>query len=83
MISPDKTELAVWRYGIISRLLHRNDDDGPLDNELQQLASRRQLLLQLNRCRCERNLLASWVRIYTHIEYRCRSSFFGGDHQTG
>ncbi|WP_028582130.1 DDE-type integrase/transposase/recombinase [Desulfogranum japonicum] len=40
MISPDKTELAVWRYGIISRLLHRNDDDGTLDNELQQLASR-------------------------------------------
>ena len=40
MTTMDKTELAVWRYGIISRLLHRNEEEGTLDQELQQLAAR-------------------------------------------
>ncbi len=38
MTTADKTDLAVWRYGIISRLLHRNEEDGTLDQDLQQLA---------------------------------------------
>lgn len=40
MTTPDKTDVAVWRYGIISRLLHRNDEDGTLEDSLIQLASR-------------------------------------------
>lgn len=39
MTTPDTTELAVWRYGIISRLLHRNEEDGTLGDELRQLAA--------------------------------------------
>lgn len=35
----DKTEIAVWRYGIISRLLHRNEEEETLDYELQHLAA--------------------------------------------
>lgn len=40
MTTVDKTELAVWRYGIISRLLHRNEEEGTLEQELQQLAAK-------------------------------------------
>lgn len=40
MTTMDKTELAVWRYGIISRLLHRNDEEGTLEQDLQQLAAK-------------------------------------------
>ena len=39
MTKPDKTEIAVWRYGIISRLLHRNEEDGTLEDCLMQLAA--------------------------------------------
>jgi putative transposase len=39
MTKHDKTEVAVWRYGIISRLLHRNEEDGTLENCLMQLAA--------------------------------------------
>ncbi len=39
MTTAEKTELAVWRYGIISRLLHRNEEDGTLAQDLQQLAT--------------------------------------------
>lgn len=35
----DDLEVAVWRYGIISSLLHRNDEEGTLENDLIQLAS--------------------------------------------
>ncbi len=37
MTTPDETEVAVWKYGIISRLLHRNEED-TLNNELVRLA---------------------------------------------
>lgn len=39
MTTEDTTELAVWRYGIISRLLHRNEEDGTLEQELRALAA--------------------------------------------
>jgi transposase InsO family protein len=39
MTTPEETDLATWRYGIISRLLHRNEEDDPLENELIRLAS--------------------------------------------
>lgn len=39
MTTSDISELAVWRYGIISRMLHRNEEDGTLEDCLLQLAS--------------------------------------------
>ena len=39
MTTPDKTETAVWRYGIISPLLHRNEEEETLNNELLKLAA--------------------------------------------
>ena len=40
MTTPAKTDQAIWRYGIISHLLHRNEEDSTLENELIRLASR-------------------------------------------
>lgn len=39
MTTVDKTETAVWRYGIISPLLHRNEEEETLSNELLKLAA--------------------------------------------
>ena len=39
MTTSDIPEIAVWRYGIISKLLHRNEEDGTLEDCLLQLAS--------------------------------------------
>ena len=39
MTNPVKTDLAVWRYGIISRILHRNEAEESLENELNRLAA--------------------------------------------
>lgn len=39
MPTPDHVELAVWRYGIISRLLHRNGDEETLEEALIRLSS--------------------------------------------
>jgi len=33
MTTPNETETAIWRYGIISCLLHRNEEEGPLNDE--------------------------------------------------
>lgn len=40
MPTPDLAELAVWRYGIISILLHRNEEEETLEEVLIRLASR-------------------------------------------
>jgi len=40
MTTSEKADLAVWRYGIISALLHRNEEDGILEDDLLQLAAR-------------------------------------------
>lgn len=39
MTTSEKIDLAVWRYGIVSRLLHGNEKIATLDDELVQLAS--------------------------------------------
>ena len=39
MTASEKTDLAVWRYGIISSLLHRNEEDGTLEDDLLRLAA--------------------------------------------
>jgi len=33
-------DIGVWRYGIISALLHQHPDDGPLYLKLESLAAR-------------------------------------------
>ena len=38
MTTTVKTDLAVWRYGIISGLLHRNEAEESLEKELNRLA---------------------------------------------
>jgi len=40
MTTSEKADLAVWRYGIISALLHRNEEDGILEDDLLRLAAR-------------------------------------------
>ena len=35
-----QTDLAVWRYGIISHLLHRGDAEESLEHELIRLAAK-------------------------------------------
>ena len=40
MTAFEKTDLAVWRYGIISVLLHRNEEDGILEDDLLRLTAR-------------------------------------------
>lgn len=39
MVTPDLVELAVWRYGIISTLLHRNEEEETLEEALNRLSS--------------------------------------------
>jgi hypothetical protein len=39
MSTPDSADLAMWRYGIISILLHRNEDDETLEEVLIRLSS--------------------------------------------
>jgi putative transposase len=39
-MTTEKTDQAVWRYGIISRLLHPHEEDSTQENELIRLASR-------------------------------------------
>lgn len=39
MPTPDSADLAMWRYGIISILLHRNEDDETLEEVLIRLSS--------------------------------------------
>ena len=39
MSTPDVAELAVWRYGIISSLLHRNEEEETLEQALMKIAS--------------------------------------------
>lgn len=39
MPTPDSAELAVWRYGIISTLLHRNEEEETLEEALIRLSS--------------------------------------------
>lgn len=39
MPTPDVAELAVWRYGIISNLLHRNEEEETLEEALIKIAS--------------------------------------------
>jgi transposase InsO family protein len=66
MTTADQTELAVWRYGIISRLLHRSDDDGPLENALQQLAAQPFRKLDGSRASFSPETLRKWLYRYRH-----------------
>ena len=39
MPTPDSADLAIWRYGIISILLHRNEEEETLEEALIRLSS--------------------------------------------
>lgn len=66
MTSPDETDIAVWRFSIISSLLHRTEDDGTLDSCLQKLASR-SFRKPDNRAVCfSPETLRKWLYRYRH-----------------
>lgn len=66
MMTPDKTDLAVWRYGIISALLHRTEDEGTLDSGLQQLACRSFRRLDGRTASFSPETLRKWLYRYRH-----------------
>ncbi|HKJ64082.1 MAG TPA: DDE-type integrase/transposase/recombinase [Desulfopila sp.] len=66
MTTPDTTELAVWRYGIISRLLHRNEEDGTLEDELRQLALHSYRKPDGSSVRFSPETLRKWLYRYRH-----------------
>lgn len=66
MTTSDTTELAVWRYGIISRLLHRNEEDGTLEDELSQLSAHSYRRLDGGSVRFSPETLRKWLYRYRH-----------------
>jgi transposase InsO family protein len=66
MTTEDKTELAVWRYGIISPLLHRNEEDGTLDQELQALATQPFRRLDGSSVSYSPETIRKWLYRYRH-----------------
>ena len=66
MTSTDKIELAVFRYGIISPLLHRDEEDGPLENELIRLASKAFLKPDGRRATFSPETIRKWLYRYRH-----------------
>jgi transposase InsO family protein len=66
MTSTDKTEVAVFRYGIISPLLHRDEEDGTLENELIRLASKTFLKPDGRRAVFSPETLRKWLYRYRH-----------------
>ena len=66
MTSTDKTELAVFRYGIISPLLHRDEEDGSLENELIKLASKAFLKPDGRRATFSPETIRKWLYRYRH-----------------
>lgn len=66
MRSTDKTDIAVFRYGIISSLLHRDEEDGTLENELIRLASKTFLKPDGRRATFSPETLRKWLYRYRH-----------------
>jgi len=66
MTTSETTELAVWRYGIISRLLHRNEEDGTLEDDLRVLAAQPFRRLDGSSARFSPETLRKWLYRYRH-----------------
>lgn len=66
MQTNDQTETALFRYGIISPLLHRNEDDGPLENELIRLSARTFVRPDGRRVAYSPETLRKWLYRYRH-----------------
>jgi len=60
----NQTEVAVFRYGIISPLLHRNEEDGPLENELIRLTEKTFLKPDGSRASFSPETLRKWLYRY-------------------
>lgn len=66
MTTPETTELAVWRYGIISCLLHRNEEDGTLEDDLRRLAAQPFRRPDGSSARFSPETLRKWLYRYRH-----------------
>jgi len=66
MQTSEQNEMAVFRYGIISPLLHRNEDDGPLENELIRLSSKTYVKPCGRRAAFSPETLRKWLYRYRH-----------------
>lgn len=66
MTTPKTTELAVWRYGIISCLLHRNEEDGTLEDDLRRLAAQPFRRPDGSSVRFSPETLRKWLYRYRH-----------------
>ncbi|MDF1556363.1 MAG: DDE-type integrase/transposase/recombinase [Deferrisomatales bacterium] len=61
-----QTDLAVWRYGLISHLLHRNDAEEPLEHELLRLAAKTFVRADGRSVRYSAETLRKWLYRYRH-----------------
>lgn len=66
MKSVDETDIGVWRYGIISTLLHRNEEDGTLESDLQHLAGRHYRRPDGRSASFSSETLRKWLYRYRH-----------------
>jgi putative transposase len=72
-------DTAVWRYGIISSLIHRHDEQETLESALQRLASRQFLRPDGSTVSFSPETLRKWLYRYRHgglpaLENRSRPS---------
>ena len=65
MTTMEETEVAVWKYGIISRLLHRNEED-TLNDELIRLAGQPFPRPDGTRVTYSPETLRKWLYRYRH-----------------
>jgi putative transposase len=61
-----QTDLAVWRYGIISHLLHRGDAEESLEHELIRLAAKTFVGTDGRTVRYSPETLRKWLYRYRH-----------------
>ena len=61
-----QTDLAVWRYGIISHLLHRSDAEESLEDELLRLAAKTFVRADGQAVRYSAETLRKWLYRYRH-----------------
>lgn len=66
MQTSDQTETALFRYSIISLFLHRNEDDGPLEDELIRLSERTFIRPDGRGVRFSPETIRKWLYRYRH-----------------
>lgn len=66
MQTSDPTETALFRYSIISSFLYRNEDDGPLEDELIRLSERTFIRPDGRGVRFSPETIRKWLYRYRH-----------------